>query len=389
MTNLLTAADELGYCTNVHAGPTLPLMLQQLEQHAVAVKQQVFPDQQMGVGLWLSASSAAELTESPEKIADLKAWLQKQGLHPFTFNGFPYGNFHQDVVKYQVYLPVWGDPARTEYTCRLADIMHQLLPSGVEGSISTMPIAWGTPQLTTQQWQAAAREFAKLAQHLHNLEQSTGRLIHVCIEPEPGCALDTADDLVHFFQDYLFAAGREAIIRRHLRICHDVCHSMVMFEGQEEALRAYRTAGIEVGKIQVSSAVLLKLDDLAPSDRMQAMEQLSKFVEPRYLHQTVVRKNGKTQFFEDLPLALQTLGDKPEGEWRVHFHVPIYLERFGFVETSRPQILECLRLARTLTNCRHFEAETYAWGVLPDSLKQPTLAHGIAEEMRWLSGVQA
>ena len=32
----------------------------------------------------------------------------------------------------------------------------------------------------------------------------------------------------------------------------------------------------------------------------------------------------------------------------------------------------------------HWEVETYAWGVLPDKMKQGTLADGIADELRWL-----
>lgn len=388
-TTLLSTTDKIGYCTNVHAGPTLATMQQQLSQHACSVKAQASPTKTMGIGLWFAAEAAKELSESAEKLNEVAKWLANEGLLPFTLNGFPYGNFHQEVVKHQVYLPVWGDARRTEYTCRLADILHKLLPAGETGSISTLPIAWGTPELSEGEWQAAAREFAVVAKHLHKLEQETGRLIHVCIEPEPGCALDTAEDLVGFFQKYLFQAAPEAVVRRHLRICHDVCHSMVMFEEQAHALKAYHSAGIDVGKVQVSSAVLLKLDELAVSERKLALEQLSKFVEPRYLHQTVVRQDGKTHFFEDLPLALEALGSTERGEWRVHFHVPIYLEKFGYVQTSRPQILECLEWAKRLTTCTHFEAETYAWGVLPPSLRQPTLAHGIAEEMKWLTALQS
>ena len=31
---------------------------------------------------------------------------------PFTFNGFPYGDFHQSVVKHRVYEPTWADAER-------------------------------------------------------------------------------------------------------------------------------------------------------------------------------------------------------------------------------------------------------------------------------------
>jgi hypothetical protein len=71
------------------------------------------------------------------------------------------------------------------------------------------------------------------------------------------------------------------------------------------------------------------------------------------------------------------------GEWRVHFHVPLYLKRFGLLETTQQAVLDCLAAIRRFSDVRHFEVETYAWGVLPRELQVDDLATGIAEEMRW------
>jgi hypothetical protein len=86
-----------------------------------------------------------------------------------------------------------------------------------------------------------------------------------------------------------------------------------------------------------------------------------------------------------LPLALQTRSDPDRelGEWRVHFHVPIFLEQFGQLRATRGDIRECLTAARRYSDCRHFEVETYAWGVLPPELREPDLAAGIAKELEW------
>jgi hypothetical protein len=67
----------------------------------------------------------------------------------------------------------------------------------------------------------------------------------------------------------------------------------------------------------------------------------------------------------------------------VHFHVPIYLAEFGRLHSTQEQIGQCLQAARKHSTCQHFEVETYAWGVLPPELKQPDLAAGIAEELKW------
>jgi len=122
-----------------------------------------------------------------------------------------------------------------------------------------------------------------------------------------------------------------------------------------------------------------------PADeaRTAAVRQLTEFAEERYLHQTVVRRDGEDIFYEDLQPALEAEKVDPRGEWRVHFHVPIYLSEFGRLRATQEQIVQALAAAQKHTNCRHYEVETYAWGVLPSELKQPNLAAGIAEELAW------
>jgi hypothetical protein len=221
---------------------------------------------------------------------------------------------------------------------------------------------------------------------MHQLESETGRLIYLCLEPEPGAVFSFADDAIHFFQWQLFGGDDEDVVRRHIRLCHDICHAAVMFEDQADVLRKYQAVGIEVGKIQVSAALRMDLDLFEPpagQARAQAIKQLSQFDEERYLHQTVVRREGEDVFYEDLRLALDAEARDPRGEWRVHFHVPIYLREFGRLNSTQEQIDECLIAACQFTSCKHYEVETYAWGVLPPDLKQPDLAAGIAEELKW------
>jgi hypothetical protein len=227
---------------------------------------------------------------------------------------------------------------------------------------------------------------------MHQLEVESGRLIYLCLEPEPGCAFSFADDAVHFFQWQLFGREDEEIVRRHIRICHDICHAAVMFEDQAEVLRKYQAAGIQVGKVQVSAALAMNLDLFEPpaaEARKSAVKQLSQFAEDRYLHQTVVRRGGEDVFYEDLRPALDAESGDPRGEWRVHFHVPIYLNEFGRLRSTQEQIGECLYAARRHTTCQHFEVETYAWGVLPAELKHSELAAGIAEELTWFERLGA
>ena len=382
----LSQPAAIGYCTNVHAGPDLLATRANLERFALAVKEQISDQTPMGIGLWLSAEAADDLREQ-DLIEPFAQWLREVGLVPFTLNGFPYGDFHQEVVKYDVYQPAWNDPLRRDYTQVLIEILDGLLPPGMEGSISTLPLQWGGRFAASQERDEAAHHLRQIAQTLEELEQRQDRLIYVCLEPEPGCLLQSRADVVRFFEEHLQVPGEQDRIRRYIRVCHDVCHSAVMFESQHETLAHYAQAGILVGKIQVSSAVVLRLDEIPRTERATAFEQLRQFAGDRYLHQTNVRLPGQTPvFYEDLPLALNSVKnpEDAEGEWRIHFHVPIYLERFGALQTSQADNLECLQAAHQLGKLPHLEVETYAWDLLPAELKRAVLSEGIVDELRWL-----
>ena len=90
----MTARIQLGYCTNVHAGADLEMTRANLQRHAVAVKAAYSPGQPMGIGLWLSARAARKLREDG-RCEHFAGWLRDVGLVSFTFNGFPYGDFHR------------------------------------------------------------------------------------------------------------------------------------------------------------------------------------------------------------------------------------------------------------------------------------------------------
>jgi len=189
----------LGYCTNVHAGATYEQTLANLERYAARVKELASPDEPMGVGLWLSARAARQVLDQ-DKVGELREWLQSHGLLPYTFNGFPHGDFHQAVVKFKVYQPDWSEEARLVYSIDLANILASLLPEAAEGSISTSPVGWGENfRQAPEKQRAAAVHLRSLADYLARVEAEQGRLIHVNLEPEPGCLLTTSQDVVNFF----------------------------------------------------------------------------------------------------------------------------------------------------------------------------------------------
>lgn len=372
-----------GYCTNVHPGTDVPQMQSSLEQIAVVVREQRDLET-MGVGLWIPQQAASQLETAHDRHA-FSAWLSDRGLVPFTINGFPFGNFHQPVVKHRVYEPTWWDVERRDYTLQLAEILNDILPRDRNGSISTLPLGWAEPAPTNEQMQRAAVHLKTLASRLGELEQESGRRIVLAIEPEPGCWLDTTDDMLGFFDEYL----SDPVSRRYLTVCHDICHSAVMYEEQVDVLTRYRDAGIGIGKVQVSSAIEVRWGAIAKGERMQTHRQLTQFAEDRYLHQTVVmQRDGQTRFVEDLPQLLHVDPMEIDDQsWRIHFHVPIYLQSFGNLHTTRDAVQQCIAALGSITGLDfsgHLEAETYAWGVLPKELSVDNLSDGIANELRWL-----
>lgn len=392
---------QSGYCTNVHAGADLATARKNLETYAFQVRDLLGNSQPLPVGLWLAEPAARSLAESDE-ASRLRDWLAENRLVPFTFNGFPQGDFHQPRVKHLVYLPTWTDPRRRDYTLLLIDHLHQLLPQDLQGSISTLPLGWGEPAWTAEQFETAAKHLESIAERLHRLEQETGRYITLAIEPEPGCALDTSEDMAFFFDRYLSHPQSRDRNRRYLSVCHDVCHAAVMFETQQEFFDRLLRHDLKIGKIQVSAAIEISWSELNEEERRQGLIQLRQFAEDRYLHQTGVRNSeGRFELWEDLPQRLQGCGATMDSisdsfvnslaqeKWRVHFHVPICESQFGYLRSTQPEILECLATLRrpgyeSLFPTGHLEVETYAWTVIPEQLRKNNLAVSIADELRWL-----
>jgi sugar phosphate isomerase/epimerase len=383
------ADNVLSYCTNVHAGTDYATTVANLEKHAVAVRNYVDASKPLGVGLWLPASTAREVVHENRSV-EFAEWLSARGLVVNTMNAFPYGDFHQTVVKHAVYKPTWAEAERLAYTLDCAHVLKRLLPEGTDGSISTLPIGWPSPGGDDAVREAGAANLCTLAQELARLEEETGTCIHIAIEPEPGCLLDTSADIIQFFDEHFLSRDDADIMTRYLRVCHDVCHASVMGEDQVEVLKAYRDAGIKVGKVQISSAIEADFSRLDAQQHDEALNQLRSFQEERYLHQTLIRRGHgaeATRLCEDLPVALDAIAGQPLSDvsLRVHFHVPLFLEQFGLLSSTQADVVQCLQHVDDLSCCRHFEVETYAWNVLPEALQSGDLADGIAKEMLWVA----
>jgi sugar phosphate isomerase/epimerase len=386
---------HLSYCTNIHPGETWDEVRANLVRYLVPVRERFAPGQPFGVGLRLSAESAQALAE-PEALAEFRSFLRAHDLYVFTINGFPYGPFHGRPVKEAVYQPDWLEPERLSYTNRLASILAALVPEEVEGTISTVPGAFAPRVNGERDAERMANAMLAHAAYLVRLKESTGRRISLALEPEPCCYLETIAETVEFFERHLrspsaieqFAdatgldpTAAEAAIRQHLGVCLDTCHMAVEFEDPAGVLESLERAGIRVPKVQVTAGlrVVILGDDSSPLDALGA------FADDVYLHQVVERRaDGTLKRYLDLPQALSAPRDLPgPREWRVHFHVPVFRERYGEFEGTQGYVAELLQLVRERSDCRHFEVETYTWGVLPEEFRREGIVVAIGRELEW------
>lgn len=367
----------LSYCTNVHPGRTLAEVEAGLDRYTAPVQKAL--GRPVGAGLWLAQPVLQELTADCGRVAALKEGLRRRGLMCYTLNAFPFGDFHGNRVKEQVYLPDWSDARRASYTAGCAGVLSSLLPADVEGSISTLPLGFKPFERHSMFVEACAAHLIDVAVEFDKVRETFGKTIRLAIEPEPFCLIETTAETIVFFEKLwrqARATGVEEIARRHLGVCYDVCHQAVEFEDAGESIRALDAAGIRINKVQISCA--LEMAD--PAGR----EALRPYIEPRYLHQTMARgKDGRIARAVDLNDALLT--DPPAefagaSPWRVHFHVPVSAERMGPIGTTRHVLRPALQAIAALDYAPHLEVETYTWDVLPGA--QVDLVAGLTEELR-------
>jgi len=399
--NLSTLPAHLTYCTNIHPSRGLKDVRESLARHALPLKAALSPDAPFGIGLRLSGKESREMLEG-DNLENFKAWLDAHGLYVFTMNGFPHGPFHGQPVKAQVHAPDWREEERVAYTLRLAEILTALLPEGVTGGISTSPLsykAWvDTEDPAT--WRLLTENVVRVAEGLVRLHEERGVRIHLDLEPEPDGLLENSTELVAFFRDWLLSEGATLLAQNldltedaakekllaHIQVCFDTCHVAVMYEDPAEVLGRFEELGIRIGKVQLSSALRVPFAEVGGPEAVR--EALSLFAEPTYLHQVIQRNrdNGFTRF-PDLPEALSALENETHAEeWRVHFHVPIFVERYGRFYSTQEAILKTLELQRQAPFTEHLEVETYTWGVLPEDLKQDLTA-SIRRELEWVQHV--
>ena len=384
---------HLTYSTLVHPGDTWEDMWTSLRTYVPRVKARVSPGRPFGVCLRLSAAAADTLAQQPERRRELSAFLADNDLYVFTVNAFVYGGFKGETVKERVYEPDWQTDERVRYTTNVADILAEIAPADVCPSIQTPPMGF-KPKVTGAEVVAEyTANVMRVVAHLVELERRTGKTITLAVEPEPHCFIETTDEAIAYFREHLYSgpavmrlaaavglpiSEANVALRRHLGVVYDVGHQAVEFEDPRVALAKLVDAGIPVYKLQLAAALRVPAVTQADVDRLRA------FAETIYLTQTVERRNGTTTRYLNMEDAFAAWERDPgPREWRIHFHVPIFLERLGELETTRSSTAAALRMHRDAPLSRHVEIETYTWDVLPAEFKTGDVVEYVSREIEW------
>ncbi|MEH1838609.1 MAG: metabolite traffic protein EboE [Nostoc sp.] len=392
---------HITYCSNIHPGESWLEVFTNLENYIPKLKSRLSPTEPFGIGLRLSDVAAKELLES-NNLAQFQAWLTQEDLYVFTLNGFPYGGFHRQVVKDQVYAPDWSIQERVNYTLNLAHILAALLPEGLDGGISTLPLSykpwWVKDQATFETvLKQSCLNIASVVLEMIRIYEKTGKLLHIDLEPEPDGLVENTSEVIDFYQNWLLPISgnylsenldieqtlAETKLLEHVRICYDTCHFSVEYEQPQSVFTRLQSVGIKIGKIQISAAIKVKI----PADvekRSLIVERLRPFAESTYLHQVIERRSdGTLHHYPDLITALPNLEQSLAEEWRTHFHVPIFIHDYQILQSTQDDIATVLHLLQTNDACSHLEIETYTWDVLPSKMKIDLLT-SIQREYEWV-----
>src|SRR4051812_16776308 len=199
----------LSYCTNVHAGRTLADVEAGLDRYTVPVMRAFA--RPLAAGLWLARPVVSEILRGGHGIAQLAEGLRRRGLSCHTLNAFPFGNFHSERVKENVYLPDWTTQDRLAYTNDCTAVLARLLPTGVEGSISTLPLGFRGFEHPASFLKDCAERLIGCARGLASIRERDGKVVRLAVEPEPFCVIETTREAIDFFKLLWREAARRGV----------------------------------------------------------------------------------------------------------------------------------------------------------------------------------
>ena len=301
--------------------------------------------------------------------------------------------FKKQVIKEDVYEPDWATPERREYTKKVATLLAELAPDGINPSIQSAPLGF-KPKVTGEDVvEAYTSNVIDVVAHLVELKKKTGKTVTLGLEPEPRCYLETTDETITYFRTTcsraqtakrlakatgLNEADAAQAMRDYMGVVFDIGHQAVGYEDIPASLQKLVDNGVQIVKLQEAASMYI------PDVTQKIVDALQTFAKTIYLSQTCQKKDGEDDLVPQPRGRVRGLVQEPRTARVAHAFpragVPRRSRRaFG---TTRFALEQALAFHKKPPLSTHLEIETYTWDVLPDHLKTGDIVEYVTRETR-------
>ena len=285
-----------------------------------------------------ASACACRATRAPscsrgDRLDELRTWLDGRGLYVFTMNGFPHGTFHGAPVKAEVHAPDWRSDERVAYTLRLVEILAALRAGGgATGRISTSPLSYGRGSATTG---GVGALHARNVRPRRRRRSSGSARSAACTRARARAGgrrarWPTSTDLIALVarRGSTASTSRSASTRATRR--------SPTRSPTRCSTRSTRRAS---GSARSRSSAALRVPPATPRGARAAAVRRPDLPAPGHRAQ----RDGSLHSWPDLPEALDGSSTAAQ-EWRMHFHVPIFVERYGALGSTQDHLREVIEL---------------------------------------------
>ena len=165
-----------------------------------------------------SGDLAAKELAVPATLAAFRAWLDKENCVVAGINGFPFGPFHGQAVKDNVFAPDWCEAPRLEYTNRHFALLAAFGPLDKVGTVSTLPGSFKGFGRNADELKAMRRNLLACAEHLARLRDRTGMHLRLALEPEPIGHAENTPEALRLFEQLRAEEPAQGLVDAHLGI---------------------------------------------------------------------------------------------------------------------------------------------------------------------------
>lgn len=362
---------SLTYCSNIFKECNFTKLAIKLHDYSVYLRK-YFKCKYIGLGLCMSNSLINRLSLNSQLIY-LKKWINKHNFYLSSLNSFVYKSFHTRNIKEFIYYPDWTVDARVVYTKKNIYFLNNVITKIKNVSISTLPLSFNSWMINKNKkyvYFKTSINILTIVNLLINIYKLNKNYIHLDIEPEPRCLLESFDDFLFFFIKWLvpnanyylnrfYIKKKHTYLRKYVNLCYDICHFSVNYNDHVNIIKSILSNKIKIGKVQVSSALEVSVTD---NNKNFIINDLFFLNKSKFLHQNTIITHNK--IIKNLDIDFNNCynnGDK----LRFHCHMPLYLTKYKKnLQTTSSESKDVLLNILKFVKVKHVEIETYTYDIL-------------------------